>query len=186
MPIPSTWFPPPSTTAPPDALPELENDLTDALGPAPTGAALDAGRRALANWTVPAPAGWSVVWSLSPVLPTSVLAPWQPVVDAVASQLGPAPAKPLPRFRVVPYLGTLTESGQDLAAAATSQGAPAAAALLRQRQQAGSLSPEFTQIVLGQLIATDPARWAADVPRSQWRSRITLCNSPTWPRCTPP
>ncbi|MFE4263434.1 hypothetical protein [Streptomyces sp. NPDC056883] len=149
---------------PPDALPELEEELTAALGPAPTGAALEAGRSALADWTVPAPAGWSVVWSLSPVLPASVLAPWQPVVDAVTSRLGPVPAKPLPRFQVVPYLDTLTAAGQDLAAAAASPGAPVAAALLLQRQQAGSLSPDYCRIVLGQLVATDPARWAADVP----------------------
>ncbi|MFF6882665.1 hypothetical protein ACFY9F_05710 [Streptomyces sp. NPDC012421] len=149
---------------PPDALPELEEELAAALGPAPTGAAIDAGRSALADWTVPAPAGWSLAWSLSPVLPASVLAPWRPVVDAVTSLLGPAPAKPLPRFRIVPYLDTLTAAGQELAAVATSQGAPVAAALLLQRQQTGSLSPDYTRIVLGQLVATEPALWAADVP----------------------
>lgn len=149
---------------PPDALPELEEELTAALGPAPTGAAIDAGRTALAAGTAPAPAVWPLVWSLSPVLPASVLAPWQPVVDAVASLLGPAPAKPLPRFRIVPYLDTLTAARQDLAAVATSQGAPVAAALLWQRQQAGSLSPDYSRIVLGQIVTTDPARWAADVP----------------------
>ncbi|MFG2232281.1 hypothetical protein ACGFNX_20085 [Streptomyces sp. NPDC048723] len=149
---------------PPDTLPELEEELTAALGPAPTGAAIDAGRSALADWAVPAPAGWAVVWSLSPVLPTSVLAPWQPVVDAVTSLFGPAPAKPLPRFQIVPYLDTLTAARQDLAAVVTSQGAPVAAALLLQRQQVGSLSPDYSRIVLGQLVATDPARWAADVP----------------------
>ncbi|MFE5589508.1 hypothetical protein [Streptomyces sp. NPDC056549] len=149
---------------PPDALPELEEELTAALGPAPTGAAIDAGRSALADWDVPAPAGWSVVWSLAPVLPASVLAPWQPVVDAVTSLIGPAPAKPLPRFQIVPYLDTLTAAGQDLAATATSQGAPVAAALLWQRQQTGSLSPDYSRIVLDQLVTTDPARWAADAP----------------------
>ncbi|MFD7881900.1 hypothetical protein ACFV3N_05630 [Streptomyces bauhiniae] len=149
---------------PPEALPELEKELTAALGPAPAGAAIDAGRSALADWAVPAPAGWSVVWSLSPVLPASVLAPWQPVVDAVTSLCGPAPAKPPTRFRLVPYRDTLTAAGQDLAAVATSQGATAAAALLWQRQQAGALSLDYSQTVLGQLVATDPARWADDVP----------------------
>ncbi|MGQ4389911.1 hypothetical protein [Streptomyces sp. SAS_270] len=149
---------------PPDALAELEEELTAALGPAPTGAAIEAGRSALANWAVPAPAGWSVVWSLSPVLPALVLAPWQPVVDAVTSLFGPAPAKPLPRFRFVPYLDTLTAAAQDLAPVATNQGAPAAATLLLERQRTGSLSPDYARIVLGQLVATDPALWAMDVP----------------------
>ncbi|MEU3907965.1 hypothetical protein AB0F20_29845 [Streptomyces goshikiensis] len=149
---------------PPDTLPDLEKELTAALGPAPTGAAIDSGRSALADWAVPAPTGWSLVWSLSPVLPASILAPWQPVVDAVTSLLGPAPAKPLPRFRIVPYLDTLTAAGQDLAAVAIDQGAPVAAALLLQRQQAGTLSPDYARIVLGQLVTTNPALWAADVP----------------------
>ncbi|MCG7523825.1 hypothetical protein MHW47_05100 [Streptomyces sp. OfavH-34-F] len=149
---------------PPAALPELEEDLAAAFGPAPTGAALDAGRSALADGTVPAPARWYVVWSLSPLLPASVLAPWRPAVDAVTSLLGPAPAKPEPRFRIVPYLDTLTAAGQELAASATSQGAPAAAALLLQRQQTGSLSPDYARNVLGRLVATDAALWAADVP----------------------
>ncbi|KOV00668.1 hypothetical protein ADK91_25265 [Streptomyces sp. XY511] len=149
---------------PPDTRPELEQELTAALGPAPTGAALDAGRTALADWSVPAPEGWAVVWSLSPVLPAPVLAPWQPAVDAVASMAGPAPAKPLPRFQIVPYLDTLTAAAQELAAVATSQGVPVAAAHLLQRQQAGSLSPDYSRIVLGRLVATDPAGWAADIP----------------------
>ncbi|MFI8515299.1 hypothetical protein ACIGHB_29645 [Streptomyces sp. NPDC085460] len=148
----------------PDALPELEEELTAALGPAPTGDALDTGRSALADWTAQAPAGWSVVWSLSPVLPAPVLAPWQPVIDAVTALVGPAPAKPLPRVQVVPYLDTLTAAGQELAAVVTSQGAPTAAALLRQRQQTGSLSPDYARIVLINLVTTDPALWAADVP----------------------
>ncbi|MEU7028988.1 hypothetical protein AB0A60_20140 [Streptomyces sp. NPDC046275] len=149
---------------PPDALPELAEEITAALGPAPTGAALDAGRNALADSAVPAPAGWSVVWSLSPVLPASVLAPWRPVVDAVTSLIGPAPARPEPRFRFVPYLDTLTVVGQELSAMATSHGAPAAATLLLRRQQAGSLSPDYTRIVLRNVVATDPALWTADVP----------------------
>ncbi|MGW2402601.1 hypothetical protein ACWCYY_39265 [Kitasatospora sp. NPDC001664] len=149
---------------PPEVVPGLEAELAAALGPAPAGADLDAGRSALADWAVPAPRGWATVWSLSPVLPASVLAPWQLVVDAVTELLGPAPARPLPRFRFVPYLDTLTAAAQELAAVAIDQGVPAAAALLRQRQQSGALSPDYAWIVVGQLVTTDPALWAADVP----------------------
>ncbi|MDX3186607.1 hypothetical protein ABZ516_32665 [Streptomyces sp. NPDC019826] len=149
---------------PPDALPAMEAELVQGLGAAPTGADLDAGRRALADWNVPAPRGWDMVWSLSPVLPAPVLAPWQPAVDAVTDLIGPAPAKLLPRFQIVPYLDTLTAAAQDLAPVATSQGAPAAAALLLDRQRTGSLSLDYARIVLGRLVATDPALWATDVP----------------------
>ncbi|MGW6202094.1 hypothetical protein ACWF9B_00340 [Streptomyces sp. NPDC055089] len=147
---------------PPDALPAVEADLAQGLGAAPTGADLDAGRSAVANWN--GPRGWDTVWSLSPVLPAPVLTAWQPVVDAVTDLIGPAPAKPLPRFRIVPYLDTLTAAAQALAPVATSQGAPAAAALLLDRQQTGSLSPDYARTVLGRLVATDPALWATDVP----------------------
>ncbi|WEH28068.1 hypothetical protein [Streptomyces sp. AM 3-1-1] len=149
---------------PPDALPAVEAELAQGLGAAPTGPALDAGRRALADWDVPAPQGWDTVWSLSPVLPAPVLAPWQPVVDTVTDLIGPAPAKPLPRFRFAPYLDTLTAAAQDLAPVATNQGAPSAAALLLDRQRTGSLSLDYARIVLGRLVATDPALWATDVP----------------------
>ncbi len=145
----------------PDILPVLEAELATALGPAPTGADLDAGLSDLARWA--APPGWSRAWSLSPVLPPAVLAPWQSVVDAVTAQIGPAPIKPLNRFRIVPYLDTLTATAQDLAPVAAEQGAPAAAALLLEKQRTGVLSPDYARIVLQQLIATDPACWARSV-----------------------
>ncbi|MCX4451700.1 hypothetical protein [Streptomyces sp. NBC_01789] len=147
---------------PPDAMPTVEAELTQGLGAAPTGDDLDKGRSDLANWN--APQGWSTAWSLSPILPASVLAPWQPVVDAVTDLLGPAPAKPLPGIREVPYLDTLTVAAQELAPVATDQGAPVAAALLLDRQQTAALSPDYARIVLHRLIATDPALWATDVP----------------------
>ncbi|MFE8018250.1 hypothetical protein ACFU3O_36655 [Streptomyces antibioticus] len=149
---------------PSDAMPAVEAELAQGLGPAPTGADLDAGRSALADWNVSAPQGWATVWSLSPVLPAPVLALWQPVVDAVTDVIGPAPARPLPRFRFVPYLDTLTAAAQDLTPVVINQGAPAAAALLLERQRTGSLSPDYAWIVLGQLVATEPAVWATDVP----------------------
>ncbi|MFE6977746.1 hypothetical protein [Streptomyces sp. NPDC057682] len=147
---------------PPDTLPAVEAELAQGLGVAPTGADLDAGRRALADWN--APRGWDAVWSLSPVLPAPVLAPWQPAVDAVTDLIGTAPAKPLPRFQFVPYLDTLTAATKDLAPVATDHGAPAAAALLLDRQRTGSLSLDYALTVLGRLVATDPALWATDVP----------------------
>ncbi|MGW7314689.1 hypothetical protein [Streptomyces sp. NPDC054865] len=149
---------------PPEALPAVEAELAQGLGAAPTGVDLDAGRRALTDGTVPAPQGWNAAWSLSPVLPAPVLAPWQPAIDAVTDLIGPAPAKPLPSFQFVPYLDTLTVAAQDLAPVATDQGAPAAAALLLDRQRTGTLSLDYARIVVGRLVATDPALWATDVP----------------------
>ncbi|MDH6711311.1 hypothetical protein P3T27_008069 [Kitasatospora sp. MAA19] len=150
---------------PPDTLPDLEALLTTALGTAPDPAGLEAGRHALANWptTVP-PTGWSTLWALSPVLPPAVLAPWQDVVDAVTELFGPAPRRPLPRIRFVPYLDGLTAAVQDLETVAVAQGAPAAAVALRERMRAGTLSPDYARIVVGRLVATDPNSWSQALP----------------------
>ncbi|MFE4360418.1 hypothetical protein [Kitasatospora sp. NPDC056800] len=149
---------------PPDDLPGLEDLLRLALGPAPDGAALEAGRLALANWpATAAPVGWSTVWTLSPVLPAPVLAPWQDIVDAVAQLLGPAPRRPLPRIRFSPYLDSLTATAQDLEAVSAARGATAAAEDLLARLRFGALSPDYARIVAGRLVATDPGAWSADV-----------------------
>ncbi|MFJ1756544.1 hypothetical protein [Kitasatospora sp. NPDC088134] len=152
-------------SCPPDTLPGLERLLATALGAAPDPAGLAASRRALARWpATAAPAGWSTRWALSPVLPPTVLAPWQDVVDAVTGLLGPAPRRPLPRFRFMPYLDSVTAAAQDLQAVAASKGARAAAAELRERVRAGTLSADYARIVVGQLVTTDPNAWAGAVP----------------------
>ncbi|MFB7673188.1 hypothetical protein ACFC26_17440 [Kitasatospora purpeofusca] len=150
---------------PPDAVADLEHLLTTGLGPAPDPAGLAAGRDALAGWPkTAAPAGWSRVWALSPVLPPAVLAPWQDVVDTVNGLLGPAPRRPLPRIRFMPYLDSVSAAAQDLEAVAAAQGAPAAAALLGERVRAGTLSPDYARIVVGRLVTADPDCWARSVP----------------------
>ncbi|MFF1790552.1 hypothetical protein ACFVX9_29315 [Kitasatospora sp. NPDC058243] len=148
----------------PDALPDLEALLTTALGPAPAGSALDDGLQALAGWPVRVPDGWATVWGLSPVLPPAVLAPWQPVVDAIAELVGAAPRKPLTRLRPVPYLDHFATTVRELSQLASEKGALAAAATLLDRRRTGALSPDYARIILGQLVTADPASWTGSVP----------------------
>ena len=144
---------------------QMEAALADGLGAPPDEAGLEAGFQSLKDRKpLPTVRAWFMVWSLSPVLPASVLALWQPVLDLFAERFGTPPERPAPRFEVV-SVERVPEAGfTELSAAAGSDGAVAAARMLAAEAGPGDTSREREneEVLLYTLVSEAPETWMAD------------------------
>lgn len=145
--------------------PQMEASLANGLGAPPDAAGLEAGLQLLKDQKrLPTIRTWITVWSLSPVLPASVIAPWQPVLDLFAQRLGTPPQRPAPRFEVV-SVERVPESGlAELSAAAGADGAVAAARMLAAEAEPGDTRREWEDedALLFTLVREAPETWMAD------------------------
>ncbi|MFF4590455.1 hypothetical protein [Streptomyces sp. NPDC001388] len=146
--------------------PQMEAALADGLGAPPDAAGLEAGLQALKDRKpLPTVRTWFMVWSLSPILPGSVLALWQPVLDLFAERFGTPPERPAPRWEVVSVERVPEDGFAELSAAAGSDGAVAAARVLAAEAESGDTSRERDDegVLLSALVSEAPEAWMADL-----------------------
>lgn len=148
-----------------ERFPQMEAALANGLGVPPDAAGLQAGLQSLHNHKpLPTVRTWFMVWSLSPILPASVLALWQPVLDLFGERFGTPPQRPAPRWEVV-SVERLPEDGfTELSAAAGADGAVAAARMLAAEAGAGDPGRERddADVLLSTLVREAPETWMAD------------------------
>ncbi|MFJ4966991.1 hypothetical protein ACIP6P_31855 [Streptomyces sp. NPDC088729] len=157
-----------------------EAALANGLGAPPDAAGLETGLQAIEDRKpLPSVRTWFMVWSLSPVLPASVLAPWQPVLDLFVERFGTPPDRPAPRWEVVSVKRVPEDGFAELSAAAGSGGAVAAARMLV--SEAGSDDTDGERDDEGVLLSTLVSQ--APETRSRFRPsfRISACRPPTSP-----
>ncbi|WP_327311930.1 hypothetical protein [Streptomyces sp. NBC_01235] len=145
--------------------PQMEAALANGLGAPPDAAGLEAGLQALKDRKpLPTVRTWFMVWSLSPILPASVLALWQPVLDLFAERFGTPPERPAPRWEVVSVERVPEDGFAELSAAAGSDGAVAAARMLAAAAEPGDTSRERDdeEVLLSTLVSEAPETWMAD------------------------
>ncbi|WP_371636572.1 hypothetical protein OG988_27025 [Streptomyces zaomyceticus] len=144
--------------------PQMESALSYGLGSPPDAAELEAGLRAIDDWKpLPSARTWFLVWSLSPTLPASVVAPWQTVLDLLNQRLGTAPERPTARWEVVSSRRVPEEGFAELSAAAGSDGAVAAARMLAAGAEPGDATGERDEVVLlSTLVSKAPETWMAE------------------------
>ncbi len=101
------------------------------------------------------------MWDWSPVLTSTVLEGWEPLLDALR-RLEPA-GPPDPRSETVlePVTATTALQAEDLAELAAARGPVAAATALAAAPDAGD---DGYAMVLHRLVAAAPAAWTSDVP----------------------
>ncbi|MEV5383010.1 hypothetical protein [Streptomyces sp. NPDC052721] len=152
-------------TCPPGRAAGLHQRVREALGQAPSAAAVDQRLAAApeqfdqgeqsgrAGEAVEPPASWLRVWAWSPVLPAPLLAGFDPLLAALrrARPDGPPDPRSAARPRSRHHTAVAVEDLLERAAAAALAGAPDAGA------------PGYAT-VLRRLVAADPATWTADVP----------------------
>ncbi|MFJ8787054.1 hypothetical protein [Streptomyces sp. NPDC102476] len=142
--------------------PEMEAALAETLGAPPDAAELRAWADAFPG---PVPSPWRIVRGLSPVLPETVRAPWQPVLTLLEEKYGPPPDRPDPVMkttvsRVEAYGGLSLEA---FTAQARAEGAAATVtALAATPVDNEHYADEDRAGLLGELVAQDPQGWAAD------------------------
>ncbi|MET7605162.1 hypothetical protein ABZS96_22050 [Streptomyces avermitilis] len=144
--------------------PQMESALANGLGAPPDTAGIESGLRSLEDRKpLPAVRTWFMVWSLSPILPESVAAPWQPVLDLFDGRFGTPPERPAPRWEVV-SVGRVPEDGfAELSAAAGSDGAVVAARMLAEATEPGDTGRERDEdALLFTLVSEAPETWLAD------------------------
>ncbi|MBK3584356.1 hypothetical protein JHN49_11685 [Streptomyces sp. MBT57] len=143
--------------------PQMETALANGLGAPPDAAGLEAGRQALKD-RKPLPTVWFMVWSLSSILPASVLALWQPVLDLFAERFGTPPERPAPLWEVISAVRVPEDGFAELSAAAGSDGAVAAARMLVVEAEPGNTGRERDdeEALLSTLVSEAPETWMAD------------------------
>ncbi|MFJ4932128.1 hypothetical protein [Streptomyces sp. NPDC088736] len=160
-------------TCPPSRIASLHQRVRDALGQAPSAAAVDqqllpaaseqfdqsepTGR---AGGAVEVPASWLRVWAWSPVLPAPLLAGFGPLLAALrrARRGGPPDPRVAARPRSRRHTALSLENLLELAAAAGPLTAAAALASVPDVGAAGYAT------VLQRMVWSDAAAWTADVP----------------------
>lgn len=152
------------STCPPGRAGELERRVRTALGapaaPAELEQVLPAGVDQVDGIKEPL-ASWLRVWDWSPLLPASVLAGWEPVLERVHRLKPAGPADPRTVPAPVPVTATTALTAEDLTELAQVRGPAAAAAALAAAPDAGDGG---YAMVLHHLVADAPAAWTADVP----------------------
>ncbi|WP_432158592.1 hypothetical protein [Streptomyces sp. bgisy153] len=144
--------------------PQMESALANGLGAPPDSAGLEAGLRSLQDRKpLPAVRTWFMVWSLSPILPESVAAPWQPVLDLFDARFGTPPERPAPRAEVVSVARVPEDGFAELSAAAGADGAVVAARMLAEATEPGDTRRERDEdALLFTLVGEAPETWLAD------------------------
>ncbi|MEU9737427.1 hypothetical protein [Streptomyces sp. NPDC048002] len=149
---------------PPEHAAQLEADVRTALGTAPAGVlveeVLPAGADQVDGRAEPL-ASWLRVWDWSPVLTSSVLQGWEPLLQALRRLEPAGPSDPRTRAVLEPSKTTTALRVEDLAELAAGQGPVAAAARIAGAPDAGD---DGYAMVLHRLVAADPAAWTTDVP----------------------
>ncbi|MET8631787.1 hypothetical protein [Streptomyces sp. NPDC004680] len=152
------------TTCPPEHAAQLHADLRTALGTPPAAdwvaEVLPAGADRVDGLAEPL-ASWLQVWDWSPVLPTAVLAGWEPVLDALRRIEPAGPSDPRAAAVLQPLKATTALDAEELAETAAEQGPVAAATALAGAEDSGASG---YALVLHRLLAADPVAWTADVP----------------------
>ncbi|MFE0356447.1 hypothetical protein ACFW2K_38805 [Streptomyces nigra] len=150
---------------PPEHAAQLEADVRTALGTPPPAVlveeVLPAGA-AQADGRAEPLASWLRVWDWSPVLTSSVLQGWEPLLQALRRRVPAGPSDPRTQAVLEPSRTTTALRAEDLAAGlAAGQGPVAAAARIAGAPDAGD---DGYAMVLHRLVAADPAAWTTDVP----------------------
>lgn len=147
---------------PPELRPQMEAALEEALSVPPDTAEMRAWADAFPG---PVPSPWRIVRGLSPVLPETVRAPWQPVLALLEEKYGPPPGRPDPVMKtttswVEAYGGLSLEA---FTAQARAEGTAATVtALAAAPVNNEDYADEDRAGLLGELVAQDPQAWAAD------------------------
>ncbi|MFK0287979.1 hypothetical protein ACIQVL_46985 [Streptomyces sp. NPDC090499] len=146
---------------PPEFRTQMEAALAETLGAPPDAAEMRAWADAFPG---PVPSPWRIVRGLSPVLPATVRAPWQPVLDLMEEKYGPPPGRPDPVVKtstwVEAYGGLPLET---FTAQARAEGTAAAVTALAEAPVTNEhYADEDRAGLLGELVAQDPQAWAAD------------------------
>jgi hypothetical protein len=143
----------------------VEATLSTGPGPAPDQAAIDQWKDAYTARHERLPDRWHIVRELSPVLPATVLEPWQPLLEVLEGIAGP----PLPRPEPLWQVTSTVESHGGLSPApfaeqAAAEGpAAAVAALVRAVVPRDDGDPAYVYGgVIADLVAADPRTWASD------------------------
>ncbi|MFJ8902960.1 hypothetical protein [Streptomyces sp. NPDC102370] len=152
------------TACPPEHAAQLAADVRTALGTPPPAALIEEvlpARADQADGLAEPLATWLRVWDWSPVLTSTVLEGWEPLLDALR-RLEPA-GPPDPRSETVlePVTATTALQAEDLAELAAARGPVAAATALAAAPDAGD---DGYAMVLHRLVAAAPAAWTSDVP----------------------
>ncbi|MFF4205768.1 hypothetical protein ACFYZ8_34535 [Streptomyces sp. NPDC001668] len=149
---------------PPEHTAQLQADVRAALGTPPPAALIEEvlpARADQADGLAEPLATWLRVRDWSPVLPSTVLEGWAPLLAAL-HRLEPAgPSNPRTAPVLEPVKATTMLDAEDLTELAAGQGPVAAATALAAAPDAGD---DGYAMVLHRLVAADPAAWTSDVP----------------------
>ncbi|MEU6071059.1 hypothetical protein ABZ864_43110 [Streptomyces sp. NPDC047082] len=140
----------------------LEAALGEGLGTPPTAVDISAWAQADSG---PVPRAWRVVRGLSPVLPDTVRAPWQPVLALLEDRYGPPDARPEPLVKITSWVESHGGLSLEAFTARTQADGPAAATaeLASTPVPQGDEDADGARAgLLRELVAQDPAIWAAE------------------------
>ncbi|MDQ1005830.1 hypothetical protein QFZ82_000315 [Streptomyces sp. V4I23] len=147
---------------PPEHAAQLEADVRTALGTPPPAALIEEVLPACADQAdgrAEPLATWLRVWDWSPVLTSTVLQGWEPLLQALRRLEPAGPSDPRAQAVLEPVKTTTALQAEDLVELAAGQG-PVAAALAA----ASDAGDDGYAMVLHRLVAAAPAAWTSDVP----------------------
>ncbi|MEU9348978.1 hypothetical protein AB0D74_48055 [Streptomyces sp. NPDC048278] len=150
-------------SCPPGHTAQLDADARRALGTPPPVArveeVLPAGAERADGRAEPL-ASWLRVWDWSPVLTSTVLEGWDPLLDALRRLVPAGPRDPRTRAVFEPSRTTTALQAEDLVELAAGQGPVAAATRIAGAPDAGD---DGYAMVLQRLVAAGPTAWTSDV-----------------------
>lgn len=149
---------------PPEHTAQLETDVRTALGTPPPATlveeVLPTDTDQVDGRAEPL-ASWLRVWDWSPVLTSTVLQGWEPLLQALRRLEPAGPSDPRAQAVLEPSKTTTALQAENLVELAAGQGPVATAARIAAAPDAGV---DGYAMVLHRLVATDPAAWTTDVP----------------------
>ncbi|WP_020684239.1 hypothetical protein [Streptomyces prunicolor] len=147
---------------PPEHTAQLETDVRTALGTPPPAALVEVLPAAdQADGRAEPLASWLRVWDWSPVLTSTVLEGWEPVLQALRRLEPAGPSDPRAQAVLEPSTTTTALQAEELVELAAGHGPVATAARIAGATDAGD---DGYAMVLHRLVAAGPAAWTTDVP----------------------
>jgi hypothetical protein len=146
---------------PPELRQQMEAALTETLSTPPDAVEIRAWADAFPG---PLPSPWRIVRGLSPVLPATVRAPWQPVLALLEEKYGPPPGRPNPVMKTTSWVEAYGGLSLEVfTAQAGAEGTTATVAALAAAPVTDEdYGDEDRAGLLRELVAQDPQTWAAD------------------------